>query len=195
MEVYFYVVGFFGLICSLCVITVKNPVYSVLVFCFTTCLILLFSLDFLGFIFIVVYVGAIAVLFLFVVMMLNIKITLLFERSIGILLFGIFIILSFLFNCYFFYFDSVVFNLYHSLYVDKGYILMLENNTIVGGLGHVLYTHFGFSFLLAGLVLLLGMVGTICLTLYHSSYVRRQEVYKQVGRSLDNVLFLKKKKK
>jgi len=73
------VFGFLTLVSAVLVIRAKNPVYSVLflilVFCNTAGLLLLVGLDFFALVFLIVYVGAIAVLFLFVVMMLNVKVT------------------------------------------------------------------------------------------------------------------------
>lgn len=77
LSVLFYVFAFFALLSGVMVIRSKNPVYSVLflilVFCNVSGLLLLLNLDFFAMVFLVVYVGAIAVLFLFVVMMLNVK--------------------------------------------------------------------------------------------------------------------------
>ena len=75
--VLFYMFASFALLAGIMVIRAKNPVYSVLflilVFCNVSGLLLLINLDFFAMVFLVVYVGAIAVLFLFVVMMLNVK--------------------------------------------------------------------------------------------------------------------------
>tara|TARA_B100001778_G_scaffold260746_1_gene221171 strand:+ start:971 stop:1849 length:879 start_codon:yes stop_codon:yes gene_type:complete len=77
LSVLFYVFACFALLSGIMVIRAKNPVYSVLflilVFCNVSGLLLLLNLDFFAMVFLVVYVGAIAVLFLFVVMMLNVK--------------------------------------------------------------------------------------------------------------------------
>jgi|TARA_B110000967_G_scaffold208398_1_gene260439 NADH:ubiquinone oxidoreductase subunit 6 (subunit J) len=77
LSVLFYVFACFALLSGVMVIRAKNPVYSVLflilVFCNVSGLLLLLNLDFFAMVFLVVYVGAIAVLFLFVVMMLNVK--------------------------------------------------------------------------------------------------------------------------
>jgi NADH-ubiquinone oxidoreductase chain 6 len=77
MPTLFYIFSVFALLSATMVIRAKNPVYSVLflilVFCNAAGLLLLLDLDFFAMVFLVVYVGAIAVLFLFVVMMLNIK--------------------------------------------------------------------------------------------------------------------------
>jgi NADH:ubiquinone oxidoreductase subunit 6 (subunit J) len=75
----FYMFSFFAILSGIMVIRAKNPVYSVLflilVFCNAAGLLILIDLDFFAMVFLVVYVGAIAVLFLFVVMMLNIRLT------------------------------------------------------------------------------------------------------------------------
>ena len=75
----FYVFACFALLAGIMVIRAKNPVYSVLflilVFCNVSGILLLLNLDFFAMVFLVVYVGAIAVLFLFVVMMLNVKLS------------------------------------------------------------------------------------------------------------------------
>ena len=75
----FYMFASFALLAGIMVIRAKNPVYSVLflilVFCNVSGLLLLINLDFFAMVFLVVYVGAIAVLFLFVVMMLNVKLS------------------------------------------------------------------------------------------------------------------------
>ena len=75
--VLFSIFSLLGVLSSCMVIITINPVHAVffliLVFCFSSCVLLLLTVDFMSIIFVVVYVGAIAVLFLFIVMMLNIK--------------------------------------------------------------------------------------------------------------------------
>ena len=93
MELIIYLLEILGIISSIMVIGLKNPVHSVfsliLTFCISSCLLLTINVDFLAIIFIVVYVGAIAVLFLFVVMMLNIKLVQFTESIIRYIPFGI----------------------------------------------------------------------------------------------------------
>jgi NADH-quinone oxidoreductase subunit J len=95
----FYLFAAFSILCSLFVITTKNPVFSILFlvlsFCNVSGLLFLFNFEFLPIAFLVIYVGAIAVLFLFVLMMLNIKLAELKENYFGFL--PISIILSFVF--------------------------------------------------------------------------------------------------
>jgi len=86
------------------VISAKNPIHSVLflilVFCNSAGLLMLLGVEFLGIIFIIVYVGAIAILFLFVVMMLNIKLVELNENTLRYLPIGSLIGLIFLFQMF-----------------------------------------------------------------------------------------------
>ncbi len=196
MEFFFIVFSLLGLICSFCVITTSNPIYSVfyliLVFCVTTGILLLLTVDFLGAIFIVVYVGAIAVLFLFVVMMLNIKLVQLTERLVGYYPFCIFLLLSFFLHFWFSFNDIALFGSFDILFNDVKIISLVEKSELIFGIATVAYTHYGYAFILSGFVLLLGMVGSICLTLYHSSIVKRQDVYRQVGRNTLSSIYISK---
>jgi len=196
MEFFFLIFSIFGVICSFCVITTSNPIYSVfyliLVFCTTTGILLLLTVDFLGAIFIVVYVGAIAVLFLFVVMMLNIKLTQLTERLVGYYPFCCFLVFSFFFYVWFVLKDTIMLDSFNALFFENQFIILTESDDLIFGIASVVYTHYGYVFILAGFVLLLGMVGSICLTLYHSSLVKRQDIYRQVGRNTLSSIYISK---
>ena len=108
----FYFFCFFGLFSAFMVIRAKNPVYSVLflilVFCNSAGLLLLLNLDFFALIFLIVYVGAIAVLFLFVVMMLNIKLTEVHESIFHYLPIGGFVGFIFFLEFYFLFNQEIV---------------------------------------------------------------------------------------
>jgi NADH-quinone oxidoreductase subunit J len=141
--------------------------------------------EFLGLIFLIIYVGAIAVLFLFVVMMLNVKVY--YSQSsiyLPVLFFGIFTFateLSILLEKVFFVsFVSTLDPLQTpSLFVD--------NLTSIDVLGQHLYNRFLPCFLLAGLILLVAMVGAICLTLKFTSERKSELSSRQLARS-DNIL-------
>ena len=184
-DLLFYTFAFLGFLSSVMVISSKNPVHSVffliLVFCFSFCLLLLLTVDFLSIIFIVVYVGAIAVLFLFVVMMLNIRLAQVAESFIRYipLSFGVGIV--FLSELYYFL-SSNINSKMGSFSVDWVYFLDEYTNIVL--ISDLIYTHYLPVFIMSGLVLLVAMIGTISLTLHHSLNVRRQLVYKQVGRSV-----------
>ena len=108
----FYFFCFFVLFSAFMVIRAKNPVYSVLflilVFCNSAGLLLLLNLDFFALIFLIVYVGAIAVLFLFVVLMLNIKLTEVHESIFHYLPIGGFVGFIFFLEFYFLFNQEIV---------------------------------------------------------------------------------------
>lgn len=184
MDLLFSFFSFLGFLSAFSVISFKNPVYSVffliVTFCLGSCTLLLLTVDFLSVIFVVVYVGAIAVLFLFVVMMLNIRLAQVTESVARFLpLVGV---LSFIFL------SELIFTIstnnsdfglgktgYEVLLGDESNILLFSNTV---------YTHYWVFFLISGLILLIGMLGTISMTLHHSLNVRRQAVYQQVGRGV-----------
>lgn len=189
MEVVlFYMFTTLCLFSGVIVITSKNPVHSVLYLVFAFCnasgLILLIEMEFIALIFLVVYVGAIAVLFLFVVMMLNIK-----EhparRNSKFGLIGLIVL-------------AEVFLVRYDLSGYSSYIGWVQTLDGVGGsnsniemLGQVLYTYYFYDFLVAGLILLVALVGAIVLTLQSKGMiVKRQEVSEQLSRDRKKALFL-----
>lgn len=192
MDSLFYIFSFFGVISSFSVISVKNPVYSVFFlitsFCLSSCVLLLLSIDFLSIIFIVVYVGAIAVLFLFVVMMLNIRLAQTNESVIRFL--PLVVMLAIVFISEIFFVISISNENFSNLLSPIEIFLSDESNIKL--FSNSIYTHYWFLFIVSGLILLIGMLGTISLTLHHSLNVRRQAVYQQVGRSIkESVSFYK----
>nr|YP_010199793.1 NADH dehydrogenase subunit 6 [Gracilaria ornata]UAD89751.1 NADH dehydrogenase subunit 6 [Gracilaria ornata] len=182
----------FALIASIMVINSSNAVHSVLflilVFCNVAGLLLLFGAEFLSFMLLIVYVGAIAVLFLFVVMMLNIK-----KMSkkqdffsivpIGLIIFFIlFTQLSEIFN---------VFNVFHlkqNNLIWISWIIENQNITNIQVIGNVLYTKYCFLFILSGLILLVAMIGAIVLTMHQRTDVRKQKIEVQLNRTFGGSL-------
>ena len=180
---------FFYLFAGLCVasafmvIAAKNPVHSVLylilAFVNAAGLFVMMGAEFLAMILIVVYVGAVAVLFLFVVMMLDVDFAELKQGAlqylpVGMLIGGIFV----------------------------GELLFVALTWVIGpgipqaitapipttmsnteAIGRVLYTQYIYFFQAAGLILLVAMVGAIVLTLRHKERVRRQNISSQVART------------
>jgi NADH-quinone oxidoreductase subunit J len=186
MDLLFYTFSFFGVVSSFSVISVKNPVYSVFFlitsFCLSSCVLLLLSIDFLSIIFIVVYVGAIAVLFLFVVMMLNIRLSQTNESIVRFL--PLVVMLGLVFVSEIFFAISISNEKFSNLLSPIELFLSDESNIRL--FSNTIYTHYWFLFIVSGLILLIGMLGTISLTLHHSLNVRRQAVYQQVGRNVDD---------
>ncbi len=191
MELIIYLLEILGIISSIMVIGLKNPVHSVfsliLTFCISSCLLLTINIDFLAITFIVVYVGAIAVLFLFVVMMLNIKLVQFTESIIRYIPFGIILCIIFVNEIYFI---NLKFNLITDIQNEWIYYFNYSDTIIL--IGEVLYTNFIHLFILAGLILLIAMIGTINITLYHASNVKRQNISIQLGRDIIQTISLKK---
>ena len=187
---------------ALAIITVQNSIYSVLflVLNFVTASGLLFLLEceFLSLLFIIVYVGAIAVLFLFVVMMLDVKIL---ETSKDIFKYlpaggfigGLFILeISLLIGDSFFnnpYVYDNIGNEFTNNYTNFYY--KLDFFTDINVLGQILYTYYIVQFLIAGLLLLLAVIGAVVLTMNNNSQkTKKQMFFKQISRSYKNVLLI-----
>nr|YP_009121379.1 NADH dehydrogenase subunit 6 [Thecamonas trahens]AJF36633.1 NADH dehydrogenase subunit 6 [Thecamonas trahens] len=194
----FYFFSFLMLLSSIMVIGAKNPIHSVLflilVFCNATGLLILLEVEFLAMIFLVVYVGAIAVLFLFVVMMLNIKIIELSENLFLYLPVGAFIALIFLFEI-FLVIDTDLMPVFTKTtgdiinFVDWTNKVTYTSN--IAQLGNIMYTYYFYLFLVASMILLVAMIGAIMLTLHRNKKVRRQEIYKQISRDFNKTVVVK----
>ena len=172
---------------GLMVISSRNPVHSVLflilAFFNAAGLFILLNAEFLAMLLVVVYVGAVAVLFLFVVMMLDINFSELREgfqkyRPLGLVIGGI--LIAELIATFFEYSDMST-----SLPDQQG-----VHNT--RALGQVIYTDYIYLFQLAGLILLVAMVGAITLTLRRRSGVRRQVISEQNSRTRQETIRLAK---
>lgn len=173
------------------VINSKNPIYSVLflilVFFNTSGILLFIGVDFFSMVFLVVYVGAIAVLFLFVVMMLNIKINEISEKKLKYIPLGLSLGFLFLFQML-----SIT---------EKDFIPILSNfpsfeNIMenakspdnIQTLGYILYTHNALHFILASFILFVAMLGAIVLTIQKNIYIKRQSLFSQNTREMAKTL-------
>jgi NADH-quinone oxidoreductase subunit J len=177
---------------GLMVISARNPVHSVLwlifVFFNAAGLFLLLGAEFLAMVLVVVYVGAVAVLFLFVVMMLDINFLRLREGFLQYLPTGAMIGLVLL---------AELISLFAGwAFAPEGQrVLAAPMNPAVSNteaLGRILYTDYFYLFQAAGMVLLVAMVGTILLTLRTRSGVRKQDIGRQVARRPADTLEIKK---
>lgn len=194
----FYFFSIVSLISGAFVISSTNPIHSVLflilVFCNATGLLVLLEVEFLAMIFLMVYVGAIAVLFLFVVMMLNVRII---EFNISMLRYlpiGGLIALIFLLEI-FLIVDSDLIPLFS--HVDSAFEFIQWNQKIdtltnIETLGELMYTYYFYLFLVAGLILLVAMIGAIVLTMHKRTNVKRQDIFDQVTRDFEKAIILKK---
>ncbi|MDG2106752.1 MAG: NADH-quinone oxidoreductase subunit J [Gammaproteobacteria bacterium] len=176
----FYIFSLLLLSSSIAVVTVNNPVKSAisLVFSFfcSAILWLLLNAEFLSIILILVYVGAVMVLFLFVVMMLDINISQAKEGFVKYFSIGIFVFATIAgLLSYFFYnqFDNSSKNIITS--ID----LIGTDNT--KNLGYLLYTEYLLAFEIAAIILLLGIISAITLTLRKSTTNKYQNPSQQVN--------------
>lgn len=194
--IFSFLLSTLALLAAVRVITVVNPVHAVfslvLVFVLTSVLRILLSREFRALVFIRVYVGAIAVLFLFVVRRLNVEVETKHESFVIYLLVGL----------------TLLFFLTRVFFVDSGWSNSLvaaahsEHSASIASFvdrgdplssrGQVLYTVYCAEFLVAGLVLLVARVGAIVLTLTHvgSGHTPlRQQVYQQHSRNSETAIF------
>ncbi len=180
----FYFFAYVLLIASLMVISARNSVHSVffLILAFFTAagLFVLIGAEYLAMTLVIVYVGAVAVLFLFVVMMLNVNFASLRAGFLQYLPMGL-VVATVLFV-------QMALLLYASLISPTQMVPVQEplpdaaQLSNAEAIGHVLYTDYIHLFQLAGVVLLVAMVGAIVLTLRQRPGVKKQKIAKQVMR-------------
>lgn len=178
----FYAFSAVAIAAAVMVIASRNPVHSVfyliLAFFNAAGLFVLLGAEFLAMILVVVYVGAVAVLFLFVVMMLDVNFVELRQGSLQYLPIGatvgaiLLVELVFVFSAWAFGSDTPA-----APAPDPAEIANTH------ALGNLLYTRYVYAFQAAGLVLLVAMIGAIVLTLRQRAGVRRQKIARQVSRA------------
>jgi NADH-quinone oxidoreductase subunit J len=181
-AIFFYLFAILALASGAMVIVAKNPVHAVLFLILTffnaAGLFILLGAEFLAMLLVIVYVGAVAVLFLFVVMMLDVDFAelragFIKNAPVGLLVGG------------------VVLAELVALFVARGVAPAApataaspvpQGVTNTEALGLILYTKYAYFFQAAGLVLLVAMIGAIVLTLRHKPGVKRQSIAEQVAR-------------
>lgn len=191
-DLFFYLYAGVCVASAVMVIVARNPVHAVLflilVFVNAAGLFMLMGAEFLALILVIVYVGAVAVLFLFVIMMLDIDFKQLRQGFLRYLPFGMLVGLVFLAEL---------------LLLAGGWVVrptVAKNVTApiptdIGNteaLGLVLYTTYIHYFQIAGVVLLVSMIGAIVLTMRHRSSVKRQNIAAQNARSPETAIAVRK---
>jgi NADH-quinone oxidoreductase subunit J len=178
----FYFLAAVAIVAALGVVSARNPVHSVL-FLITTFfsaagLFVLLGAEFLAMLLVVVYVGAVAVLFLFVVMMLDVDFVRLKQgyaqylpigMAVAALLLGEMVFVSWVVA-------------HRGAAAGQSLLPPSPDISNAQAIGRVLYTQYVYYFQAAGLVLLVAMIGAIVLTLRHKPHVKRQSIHQQVGR-------------
>jgi NADH-quinone oxidoreductase subunit J len=186
--VFFYLFAGVCVACAFMVIAARNPVHSVLylilAFVNAAGLFMLMGAEFLAMILIVVYVGAVLVLFLFVVMMLDVDFAELRQGFLQYLPIGVLVGVVFL---------AELLLVVGAWVIGPGLPQAISspipgNLTNTEALGRVLYTQYVYYFQASGVVLLVAMIGAIVLTLRHKPNIKRQNISDQVARTKDTAM-------
>jgi NADH-quinone oxidoreductase subunit J len=172
------------------VVVSQHPVFSLLFlvssFIFSAFLLLLLECEFLALLFIVIYVGAIAILFLFSIMMLESKLINLTKNTIkyfpvGIIFSGFLLLpLLSIINNQFNDIDALASNFYVNNY--QNWYDLIDATYDVNVYGQVLYSYFVLQFLIAGLILLLILIGVVYLTNSFEKHTIQQSSFRQLSR-------------
>lgn len=189
-ELAFYTFSLSTLIGGIFTVVSRNPVHSVLwlilAFLSAAGLFVLLGAEFVAMLLIIVYVGAVAVLFLFVVMMLDVdfaelKADMAKYLPLGLLI-GVIVLMQLMF--------AVGVWDYSSGYEDR-VAAVIGSDTNTAELGAIIYDEYILIFQLSGLILLVAMIGAIVLTLRHRTDVKRQDVVAQMMRDPAKAMELK----
>ena len=193
-AIFFYFFSIIAVFSAIMVVASKNTVHSVfyliLDFISISCLFIMIGAEFLGMIMLIVYVGAVAVLFLFVVMMLNVaqQKDKWYKGKIS----SSHIPFGFLISLLIFLELIVVVGgwQYKTNLINASSILINENLTNTHALGNIIYTDYILLFQLAGLILLVAMIGAIVLTFKKKEGIKKQSYFKQISREKDEGVLL-----
>lgn len=181
---------------AILMISVLNPINSVLflisIFFSVSIIFILLGIDFFGFIFLIIYVGAIAVLFLFIVMMLNIqkietdKLTYLTIGIFILIILFIELFLSISYNYLLLFDNNQIFSLIENkIYIYNLFSLRSDESSrylMVESLGIMLFEYYPIQLMLSGLNLLVAMIGSIYLTNFKRGFSTKKQ-YNQLARN------------
>ena len=185
-AVFFYLFSFIAIVSAIMVTVARNTVHSVffliLDFISISCLFIMIGAEFLGMIMLIVYVGAVAVLFLFVVMMLNVaqQKNQWFSASESSSHIPIGLLVSLII-----FFELIIVIggwKYKPDLLNSSTIVISKTTTNTHSLGNVLYTDYIHLFQLSGMILLVAMIGAIVLTFRERVGLKRQSYIKQISR-------------
>ncbi|WP_029014784.1 NADH-quinone oxidoreductase subunit J [Niveispirillum irakense] len=194
VNIAFFVFAAILLASAVRVITAKNPVHSVLflilAFFSAAALFVLIGAEFVAMILVIVYVGAVAVLFLFVVMMLDINFQELRQGFLRYLPVGLVVGAILIVELGFLAATQLVGPIEAA--GSASAIPPASELTNTQAIGHILYTDYVYAFQASGLILLVAMIGAIVLTLRSRKGVRRQQIGQQLDRKRDEVVALRK---
>jgi len=181
---------------SLFIIISKNSVHSVLFlvlnFIISSGILLILEREFLALSFLIIYVGAISILFLFVIMMLDIKVVNSTKDLLKYFPIGSLIGVIFFFEIFYIIFNTFVLNSYSNGDFSNFHInwyKKIDFITDITALGQIIYTHYVIQFLLAGIILLLSVIAAIILTKDNiKKKPKKQLLFRQISRQYKNVI-------
>ena len=189
----FYIFATVAIIAGLLVVTARNPVHSVLwlilAFFSAAGMFVLMGAEFVAMLMIIVYVGAVAVLFLFVVMMLDVDFVELKQGLANYLPMGALIAVILLLELSLVIGNWAISDQAPAMRAAETPIPSDVHNT--AALGQIIYTDYVFLFQTAGLILFVAMIGAIVLTLRHRENIKRQDITKQIWRKREEAVELK----
>ncbi len=178
----FYLFSFITIASSLAVISARNTIHAVffliLDFVSVSCLFIMMGAEYLGMLTLIVYVGAVAVLFLFVVMMLNVNYSDLKSGFLNYLPFGGLIGIVLIIEI------GLMIGTwkYRDAFIKTSEIKINSDLSNTEAIGNVLYTEYLHYFQISGLILLVAMIGAILLTYRRKDNLKRQDITTQVSR-------------
>jgi len=195
-ALFFYLFATITVASAFMVIASRNPVHSVLflilAFFNASGIFMLAGAEFLALLLIVVYVGAVAVLFLFVVMMLDVDFAEMREGFLQYLPIGAMIAIVLAIELILVLGGNAIGPEAAATAVQP--IPDMDKVSNIQAIGDLLYTRYIFFFQLAGLILLIAMIGAIVLTLHHRTNVKRQDINAQVARNPKTAIEMRKVK-
>jgi NADH-quinone oxidoreductase subunit J len=209
LKQFFFLFSSIALTSAIFVIYSTNTIYSafflILVFTNSTGLLLISEVEFISIMLIIIYVGAITVLFLFVIMMLDINVLIDKNNNNNFGYLPIIFLISFVFFLETFVMFSKIFTTYYHLIEQsffkndlfyRQFINQLDTITNIETIGQILYSYYAFFFLAAGIILLIALIGAVTLTKKEKKKQNflTKNLYKQLSRnSLQAVFNIKNK--
>lgn len=206
MSFYFTLFSPLIIISSLLIIISKNSITSVLylicVYVLSALILLLLGAEFLSVLIVIIYIGAISILFLFVIMMLNLRIVEVYNSLVSYFPIGSFLGIFFFFEFFLIIktdlqFLSLTYNVNNYLHLG-----LISNNLVWSYsnlylLGDILYNSYSYLLIIAALILLLAMVGSMVLTIdihYHNVETKKSQVYNSTRFLKNHITFWTPKK-
>ena len=200
--IFFFFFSSIVLTSAIFVIYSTNTIYSVffliLVFTNSTGLLLLSEIEFISIILIIIYVGAITILFLFVIMMLDINVLVKKIKNQNFGYIPIICLISFLFSLETFIMFSKNFTTYYHVISQSFYnnsilyriiITQVDSITNIETIGQILYNYYIVFFLIAGIILLIALIGAVTLTKKKKKTLFINSLYQQISRNSLKAIF------